>query len=987
MLRLPCLLLAAFIATPAKGSSLDFRRILLANDDVVILATASDKNGNVYVAGSTRAFNFPTKNAYQPRNHGSAVVVSDDAGRTWRSSGFIPDLPHTGVNAPIVHPSNSNLLMAVGVYGIYRSIDAGESWQTVVDLNAPGERQRIGYLDEAAFDPFDASLVYVASTTGVLKSTNAGLTWTLMNSGTAPGHCCVGSGLAVDPFDPRRLVYTVNERAYLSTDAGLRWRQLELPSGVQRPRIRLDPHAANVWYLYSYEGAWKSTDAGVSWRRIRETSGLYRFLMADPNVPNRLYSFSSEGLFRTHDGGGKWEPVAVDPLIDPLHSSYGISLAVQPGNSNHLVLSGQTKEPFPRTVSLFSTDGGRSWQPMGAIRSFHSFRFDPARPSRLYAGGTPTSDAFVAKLDVTGELLWATYLGGQGEDSATALYVDGLGSVCVAGRTESTDFPAATARFYSGIAPSLFAARLDDSGRPIHAALLGEGSLDELHAMSVDGAGRIYLGGRTVSSRFPLSPNPIAGFVETGGGFALRLSADGGAIEYSTAVKGSVQSIAADPEGGFYVGGTFEHAGSPVQLFRFDEDGSLLRAAGLPVAPARIIAAEGGGVILAGTASIADAAPVSPGALQTKIDTSCPHDSGSFGLRPQQRPLHMTDVWVAELDRDGGVVWATFLGGNCREDARDLVVSADGSVWVAGESYSQNLPVVDGLFGPPAVGFKVPFVARIGDRGARLLFSTTLEYGADPRLAVAPAEAVYLSVGPPSGDYTRPLEGKLFRLSSGAGVGPFIRSVTNAFNLQAGPVAPLEIVRVEVPGLEPSAETNLGLNPPGGAPIELGGVAIEFDAVRARIVDVWRGGLICVTPRSLRGKQLSSVVIIQQGVRSSPFYVPVTDNKLVFFDQVRNEDGSLNTPNRPAPPFPMLTFYFTGSSGYPAELSVDGVQSQGMPLAALSPVEGFVEGLFVARVRMPVLDGTYTARIVLQPGAGATSYPPLQSTVSIHARK
>src|SRR5713226_7889736 len=50
-------------------------------------------------------------------------------------------------------------------------------------------------------------------------------------------------------------------------------------------------------------------------------------------------------------------------------------------------------------------------------------------------------DGFVAKLDASGALLWATYLGGSGENELKALAVDPAGNVYVTGFTRSADFP------------------------------------------------------------------------------------------------------------------------------------------------------------------------------------------------------------------------------------------------------------------------------------------------------------------------------------------------------------------------------------------------------------------------------------------------------------------------------------------------------------------------------------------------------------------
>ena len=53
-------------------------------------------------------------------------------------------------------------------------------------------------------------------------------------------------------------------------------------------------------------------------------------------------------------------------------------------------------------------------------------------------------DAFVVKLNASGmALLYATFLGGSGDDCGNGIAVDGSGNAYVTGYTTSTDFPAA----------------------------------------------------------------------------------------------------------------------------------------------------------------------------------------------------------------------------------------------------------------------------------------------------------------------------------------------------------------------------------------------------------------------------------------------------------------------------------------------------------------------------------------------------------------
>src|SRR5690348_14662165 len=65
----------------------------------------------------------------------------------------------------------------------------------------------------------------------------------------------------------------------------------------------------------------------------------------------------------------------------------------------------------------------------------------PVTPGAAQTKFGLTSDAFIAKLDPAGKVIWATYLGGILDDSATGIALDPAGNVIVAGWTRSGDFP------------------------------------------------------------------------------------------------------------------------------------------------------------------------------------------------------------------------------------------------------------------------------------------------------------------------------------------------------------------------------------------------------------------------------------------------------------------------------------------------------------------------------------------------------------------
>lgn len=174
------------------------------------------------------------------------------------------------------------------------------------------------------------------------------------------------------------------------------------------------------------------------------------------------------------------------------------------------------------------------------------------------------ADAFAAKLDLTGStLLYATYLGGSGDDQAESIKVDGSGSLFVGGGTESPDLRTATGAFQARAAGArdAFVARLNAAGTGFtYLTYLGGSGEDSLRGLAVDGSGHVFAAGWTRSADFPTGP---AFFQRMPGGgsdaFVVKLAPDGGSALFSTLLGGngddSAEAIALDPNAQIYVAG------------------------------------------------------------------------------------------------------------------------------------------------------------------------------------------------------------------------------------------------------------------------------------------------------------------------------------------------------------------------------------------------------------------------------------------------
>ena len=112
-------------------------------------------------------------------------------------------------------------------------------------------------------------------------------------------------------------------------------------------------------------------------------------------------------------------------------------------------------------------------------------------PIRAAAGG---SDAFVAKLDASGALLWNTFLGGATSDSASGIAVDASANVYVTG--DSRGSWGAPIRPYAGGLYDAFVAKLDTSGALQWNTFLGGPSTDSGRGIAANAAGSVFVTGQ-----------------------------------------------------------------------------------------------------------------------------------------------------------------------------------------------------------------------------------------------------------------------------------------------------------------------------------------------------------------------------------------------------------------------------------------------------------------------------------------------------------
>ena len=209
----------------------------------------------------------------------ATLYRSQDGGESWeecRAFSGIPESANWGfhgnrkshVRELRFRPGSGDLLYAgIEVGGIVRSRDGGTTWEQL-----SGTDPDIHTIHVSDSRP---ETVYTATANGPYRSDDGGDTWTHINSGLARRYSVP---VSVAPGDHRRVFASVSDNpgrrsgahAYMSTDAGESWSQLDL--GADDDMViayAWDPHDESRVYAGTDSGKlYVSPDSGESWSVI-----------------------------------------------------------------------------------------------------------------------------------------------------------------------------------------------------------------------------------------------------------------------------------------------------------------------------------------------------------------------------------------------------------------------------------------------------------------------------------------------------------------------------------------------------------------------------------------------------------------------------------------------------------------------------------------------------------------------------------------------
>jgi photosystem II stability/assembly factor-like uncharacterized protein len=230
-----------------------------------------------------------------------AVAKSTNGGRRWEVHG---SLSCVVTGRLLIDPREPSTLYASGGFytsecdfepdacTLWRSLDAGESWQCARE-GLPG-RTGGGVL---GIDPLTSAVYAVAAPQDLWKSTDRGNTWTLVYAGLKPSSALVSSARTAGTLYVGR-----QGEVGRSRDSGQTWQFFStgLPEQSFVRVLALDPTNEDVLYAGLDKGVFKSTDAGETWSRLGTWPDVQLTeLVIDPREPSILYAGTNgEGVLR-----------------------------------------------------------------------------------------------------------------------------------------------------------------------------------------------------------------------------------------------------------------------------------------------------------------------------------------------------------------------------------------------------------------------------------------------------------------------------------------------------------------------------------------------------------------------------------------------------------------------------------------------------------------------------------------------------------------
>ena len=335
------------------------------------------------------------------------------------------------------------------------------------------------------------------------------------------------------------------------------------------------------------------------------------------------------------------------------------------------------------------------------------------------------TDAYIVKFNPEGERLWATYLGGNDDESGLAIALDSEDNLYATGNTSSNNFPVLNAfqdeSADGGVFGEAFLSKFDASGGLLWSTYYGGSGFDDAFSVACANNGDVFITGRTNSTNIA---TPGAHQTAIGGGtsdaFLAKYNSTG-SLQWSTYYGGSGEDRAfgctTDNMGNAFICGRtgsssgiafngFQNTFAPSYLAKFDLSGQRLWGTyyGQSIASDFNVAYS--------CATDGDNNVYIAGVTDNTSNISSQGFQNNYGGGT-------SDSYLVKFNPSSSRLWGTYYGGSNNDRVRGMHVDAANQIYVAGTTQSTNNIFFEGF--QSTLENESGFVAKIGCPNPQLL--------------------------------------------------------------------------------------------------------------------------------------------------------------------------------------------------------------------------------------------------------------------------
>lgn len=275
------------------------------NNDVIYIATG---DGYGYEAS------WQADNDFWGGVYSAGVLKSNDGGLTWLPTGLSYEQQDLLIiQRLIIHPENTNVLLAATRDGIYRTTNGGDTWTLVSSAHCY----------DFAFNTADNNTIYAVGDKDVLVTTDAGANWSILKNDLYGSDDRMSIETTADNPD---VIYVFGPSATMkkSTNGGTTWTTPTSPSGDNTfygyydNVLGVSPLNQDLLFTGGLDIT-RSTNGGSSWSRKSDWAGFggsdyvhadMKGFICSETDENTVYACNDGGVFMSTDKGNSWSDIS-----------------------------------------------------------------------------------------------------------------------------------------------------------------------------------------------------------------------------------------------------------------------------------------------------------------------------------------------------------------------------------------------------------------------------------------------------------------------------------------------------------------------------------------------------------------------------------------------------------------------------------------------------------------------------------------------------